>query len=286
MNAVARVLPSTIAAPDAWADRIRATWSASVRAVIETGRLIAEAKAHCQHGDFLRLVETMLPFGANTAQRLMAIAAHERLANADHDLHLPSSWQTLYVLSRMKPDAFDEALAAGVITPSLERRQAQRLVSGGVQALRGPVNVENAKDEGDDDESAPLPEVEYAAAAQEVLDELFAFGVAPQGLDTAQLAMVAAACQMCCVRLQDVWVADTLSGGLRRRAIRARRLAIHMLHTRCSMSQPDACRPFGIEASTASYVALACTNFDENERWAEMIEIVETLQRFNLSVRR
>lgn len=286
MNTVARVITTTSAQPGLWAQKICAAWSSSVSAIIETGRLIAGAKVNCQHGDFLALIETMLPFGADTAQRLMSIASHERLANADHSRHLPVSWQTLYVLSRMAPEAFDEALAAGVIKPTLERRQAQRLITGGVQALCGPMPARH-KDDDEDDDASPLPEVRYAAAAQEVLNELFAFdGVEPKGLSREQFAMVAAACQICCIRLQDVWIADTLSGPMRRRAIRARRVAIHMLHTRCSMSQPEACRPFGFEPSTASYVSLASTEFDENELWAEMIELVETLQKFNLAARR
>lgn len=287
MNAVARVLPSTESDAGVWAGRIRDAWTASVGSIIETGRLITAAKAHCAHGDFERMCETMLPFRHNTATRLMQIAAHDRLANGAHAHLLPPSWTTLHALSRMDPEAFDEAVNAGVISPALERRQAQRLATGGVQALRGPSEPEPDDDDDEDsDAEPPLPEDEYAAAAQQVLNELFAFEVDAKGLNRQQLAMVAAACQICCVRLQDVWIADTLAGRLRRRANRARRLAIHMLHTRCSMSQPDACRPFGIEPSTASYVALACTNFDENGRWAEMIEIVETLQRFNLAARR
>lgn len=75
-----------------------------VQGIIETGRLIAEAKAALPHGDFIPMVEKMLPFKRITAFRLMAIASDHRLSNVSHAKHLPSSWDTLYAISRTYAD--------------------------------------------------------------------------------------------------------------------------------------------------------------------------------------
>ena len=66
----------------AWAARITAATRKTVEAMIETGRLLLEAKESLGHGEFLAMVRADLPFGPRTAQRLMGIARNQRLANA------------------------------------------------------------------------------------------------------------------------------------------------------------------------------------------------------------
>lgn len=58
-----------------YADKITAALQKTVESIIETRKLLIEAKAKVDHGDWLKLVEK-LPFGEDTAQRLMAIACH------------------------------------------------------------------------------------------------------------------------------------------------------------------------------------------------------------------
>jgi hypothetical protein len=43
-------------------------------AIIETGRLLVQAKDCLEHGQWLEMVRAELPFAERTAQRLMAIA--------------------------------------------------------------------------------------------------------------------------------------------------------------------------------------------------------------------
>lgn len=57
------------------------------------GTLLVEAKTALPHGDFQAMVESELPFGQRTAQRLMAMAGDERITNATHGSHLPPSWR-------------------------------------------------------------------------------------------------------------------------------------------------------------------------------------------------
>ena len=75
--------------------RIRETFSQSVEAIIRTGRVLLEAKADLEHGEFLAMVENDLPFGARSAQMLMAITHDARLTNAKSVSLLPPAWGTL-----------------------------------------------------------------------------------------------------------------------------------------------------------------------------------------------
>ena len=69
--------------------------------IIETGRLLNEAKDSLPHGEWGRMVKGKLPFDVRTAERLMEIARHPVIGNATHVSHLPPSWGTLYELSRI-----------------------------------------------------------------------------------------------------------------------------------------------------------------------------------------
>lgn len=122
MNAhVPAVSPGTVAANE-WAARIAAAWRASVDAILEVGRLLTAAKAALPHGDFGVMIEHALPFTASTAQRLMAIASDERIANAARVQHLPAHWGTLYELTKLDDEQFEEKLADGTIRPDMERQ--------------------------------------------------------------------------------------------------------------------------------------------------------------------
>jgi N6-adenosine-specific RNA methylase IME4 len=107
---------------DEWAVRITACWRASFNAILEVGRLLTEAKAALPHGDFGAMIDTELPFGASTAQRLMAIAADPKLSNPAHVQHLPPHWGTLYELTKLPEEQFDARIKDGTIRPDMERR--------------------------------------------------------------------------------------------------------------------------------------------------------------------
>ena len=111
-----------------WARRIADAWQSSLDGIFEVGRLLAEAKAALPHGAFERMVENDLPFAARTAQRLMAVAADERLANPTHVSLLPPSWGTLYELTKLPDDAFGEAIERGIIRPDMQRKDLAPLL--------------------------------------------------------------------------------------------------------------------------------------------------------------
>ena len=135
---------------DYWAPRINAEWRKSVDGILNVGRQLIAAKEACEHGEFLRLfkgnlnaVREPVLFGIDAAQRLMKVAGHPVLANADQSRHLPQSYQTLYELTQLDDDdtiegmkrgdvplemsAVTAGIKAGEITPDMTRADAAAL---------------------------------------------------------------------------------------------------------------------------------------------------------------
>lgn len=108
-----------------WRERITERWQESVQAIIDVGRLLLAAKAALEHGQFQTLFEgeDRLPFGWNTANKLMAIARDRRLINSEHVQNLPNSWGTLYELTKLDNATFARALENGTIHAEMERRE-------------------------------------------------------------------------------------------------------------------------------------------------------------------
>jgi N6-adenosine-specific RNA methylase IME4 len=109
-----------------WAERIAKAWQSSLVGIFESGRLIAASKESLDHGEFLGMITDDLPFCARTAQRLMAIAADDRLTDATHVSHLPPHWGTLYELTKMSNDVFDASIIDGTINPEMQRKDVGR----------------------------------------------------------------------------------------------------------------------------------------------------------------
>ncbi|HWX36746.1 MAG TPA: MT-A70 family methyltransferase [Steroidobacteraceae bacterium] len=107
---------------DEFAERITSCWRKSVEAIIEVGRLLTNAKAQLDHGEFTAMVNAKLPFGPRTATRLMAIGRDSRLTNRTHVSVLPNSWGTLYELTKLDDDQFQAKIADGTIRPEMERK--------------------------------------------------------------------------------------------------------------------------------------------------------------------
>ena len=149
-----------------WAEAIASELCKSVAAIVETGRLLQEAKADLSHGEWGRLFdERLVPFEIRTAQRLMAVAKHPVLSNATHVSYLPASWGTLYELSRRDPKVLTGAIHDGVITPEMQREDVKQLRSDNRrdqarQALTSSVSVQWYTPE------------RYIAAVREVLGEI------------------------------------------------------------------------------------------------------------------
>jgi hypothetical protein len=83
-----------------WIGQISAAWQKGVASIIETGKLLCAAKKDVAHGEWLKMFagEKRLPFGDETARRLMVIAIHPILSNPTYRWDLPPSWRALYEL--------------------------------------------------------------------------------------------------------------------------------------------------------------------------------------------
>lgn len=114
--------------PEAWALRINSAWRRSLESVIETGRLLIDAKANLvERGQWQRMVGDLLDFSPDTAQRLMAIARDNRLTDAAHVRFLPRSYSTLHELTKLSDEQFQRGLAEKIICPDMERKDVEIL---------------------------------------------------------------------------------------------------------------------------------------------------------------
>jgi hypothetical protein len=111
-----------------FAKRITTAWQKTVKSILEVGHLLLAAKKKLPHGAFTEMVESDLPFSLRTAECLMSIARHPRLAKAHTCASLPPSWRCLYELSRLSDREFDSSVADGSIHAEMTLSEASYLV--------------------------------------------------------------------------------------------------------------------------------------------------------------
>lgn len=120
-----------------WARRISHELCKSVESIISAGAELLDAKAACEHGEFCRMfsdhdspIENHLSISRKTAFCLMSIAECLPLLNVQHARHLPTSWTTLYELSRLPEMDLQDAIESGRVTPELKRGDVRKLIAG------------------------------------------------------------------------------------------------------------------------------------------------------------
>jgi hypothetical protein len=116
--------------PAYWAEQISARWQDAAQAIIDVGRLLIEAKAALDHGQWGEMFRAKhVPFSQSTANKLMAIADHKVLTDSEHVPNLPPSWGTLYELSHIPEPDLREMLSDGYINCETPRAEARRLAN-------------------------------------------------------------------------------------------------------------------------------------------------------------
>ncbi len=108
------------------------------RMALRVGALLRQARAEMPE-QFVGWVTNDLPFGLDTAKRMMAISeAYEKLDRAVLD-QLPRPWQALYALRALPADELQRAIEAGQITNDMTTAEAQAVArlyrTGGSGAL-------------------------------------------------------------------------------------------------------------------------------------------------------
>ena len=94
------------------------------RMALKVGAILRAARA--EHPETFRAwVENDLPFGLDTAKRLMAISeAYEKLPAATLE-QLPRPWQALYALRALPLGELQAAVDAGVVTAGMTENEAK-----------------------------------------------------------------------------------------------------------------------------------------------------------------
>jgi hypothetical protein len=127
---------------------IAAEWRKNVASIIQTGKLLNQAKDELDRDVFAAL---MVPFEPRVSQMLRRIAAHPVLSNPANFSSLPPCWRTLYELTKLSDALLRAALADGRIHPSLKQKE--------VRGLRGLPPAGTKTSETDGQEEAPVDPV-------------------------------------------------------------------------------------------------------------------------------
>src|SRR5262249_19472291 len=109
---------------------VEAITSACRKAGLVTGMILLDAKETLKHGDFEAMIESGLPFGPRTAERLMVVARNEVLSNPTHASLLPGSWTVLHELALVDkaleaPGTLQGWIETGVVHPKLKRDEVK-----------------------------------------------------------------------------------------------------------------------------------------------------------------
>ena len=100
---------------------INKTWMDAVRSVMETGRLLEQARNELPSEGFDWMMAHRVPFEKNQAEKLIMTNRNRWLQEAIKDDHrvrwLPTSWSTLYELQRLPENVLNELEENGLINP-------------------------------------------------------------------------------------------------------------------------------------------------------------------------
>ena len=136
----ARMLSNAVVArnnAEGYANEIGKLWGEAQQKFLTIGRYLILAKEKLEHGEFERMVSTMLPFGRNVAHRLRVIAAAVEQGRLPEEA-LPRSYTVAYGLVILSEQEFEEARRRELIRPTLTNRELYEFR----HELRQPVGEE------------------------------------------------------------------------------------------------------------------------------------------------
>ncbi len=120
--------------------KIVTNWNKSKESIIEVGRLLADAKQKLSKDEWTEL-EDNLPFCKRTANRLISVGSDKRITSGTHTSQLPNSWATLYEISTMKDDEFDDAITTGVLNTKVQRKEISKFINERRGKVQPKVNL-------------------------------------------------------------------------------------------------------------------------------------------------
>lgn len=126
-----------------WAKRIIVQHRETAESMIETGRLLLQAKKELGHGEWGRMFEErLIPFRQRWAEMFMAVASNRLLSNSHDRANLPPALGTLYDLTRADQEKLKNALKDGIITPDMKRSDIKALMPRTKQTAPDTIDVE------------------------------------------------------------------------------------------------------------------------------------------------
>lgn len=114
--------------PDGYAEEIRRLWAEAARKFLAIGEYLLQAKDHFAHGEKMKRLEELLPFGYPTAHRLMRIAEAVRLKRLSRD-RLPANYATAYLLTTLSDADLDEAKRRDLIREDVTRKALEDYIA-------------------------------------------------------------------------------------------------------------------------------------------------------------
>jgi Protein of unknown function (DUF3102) len=104
-----------------FAEAIRGVWVEAEENFSAIGRYLNHAKSVLNHGEFMGMIETDLPFRYSTANRLMKVAAALDAGALPAD-RLPPSYATVYELLTLSERERQQAIDEGIVRPDMQRK--------------------------------------------------------------------------------------------------------------------------------------------------------------------
>jgi len=104
-----------------FAEAIRGVWTEAEENFSAIGRYLNHAKSVLNHGEFMGMIETDLPFRYSTANRLMKVAAALDAGALPAD-RLPPSYATVYELLTLSESERQQAIKEGIVRPDMQRK--------------------------------------------------------------------------------------------------------------------------------------------------------------------
>ena len=105
---------------DDFASEIGRLWRESHERFIQIGEYLEQAKERLQHGEFIAMVDSQLPFGRKTVHQLMTAAKAIKTGIIPPDL-APPSYSTVYLITTLPEEERQQAIDEGVIRPDMRR---------------------------------------------------------------------------------------------------------------------------------------------------------------------
>lgn len=147
-NDKSRSTPVARKAPEAredvmekWLQKLRRCCTDQIANIIETGKVLHEAKAELR-GKWVKFKKSNAsPYTPRKAEMLMRIVKNRSLCDAQHHAHLPEAWTVLHALAAIPDSKLAELIRAGQITPRLTLKSAKELDPNHKQKVPKPLSA-------------------------------------------------------------------------------------------------------------------------------------------------